>query len=70
LKANPNLHAVKYHQSKFKNLLKRKRFFWETARIQHVCACQGGSAFVLEKVPAKGTRHGQDHWSYASRRLS
>jgi len=30
-----------------------------------VCAGQGGCTFVLEKVPAKGTRCGQDQWNYA-----
>jgi hypothetical protein len=38
LKANPNSHATKHHESKFKNLLKRKRFFWEIAKAQHICA--------------------------------
>jgi hypothetical protein len=26
----------------------------------YVCICQGGYVFILEKVPAKGTRHAQD----------
>jgi hypothetical protein len=56
LKTNPNSHATKHQESKLKNLLKRKRIFWET----YVCACQGGCALVLKKVPAKGTHHGQD----------
>jgi hypothetical protein len=38
LKANPNVHAIKHQENKLKNLLKRKRFFWETIRTQHMCA--------------------------------
>ncbi len=38
LKANPDLHVIKHHASKLKNLLKRKRVFWEIARAQHICA--------------------------------
>jgi hypothetical protein len=37
-KANPNLHVTKHQESKLKNLLKMKRFFWETARFQHIYA--------------------------------
>jgi hypothetical protein len=38
MKANFDSHAVKNQKSKLKNLLKRKRLFWETARAQHMCA--------------------------------
>jgi hypothetical protein len=38
LKANLDSHATKYQESKLKNLLKKKRFFWETIRAQHMCA--------------------------------
>ncbi len=38
MKANLDSHAAKHQKSKLKNLLKRKRFFWETARAQHMCA--------------------------------
>ncbi len=38
LKANPYLHAAKHQESKLKNLLKKKRIFWETIRVQHMCA--------------------------------
>jgi hypothetical protein len=34
LKANPDLHTAKHQESKLKNLLKRKRIFWETIRAQ------------------------------------
>jgi len=44
LKANPDSHAAKHQESKLKNLLKRKRFFWETVKAQHMC--------VLAKVDA------------------
>ncbi len=37
LKANPNSHVVKHQESKLKKLLKMKRIFWETARVQHMC---------------------------------
>ncbi len=38
MKANLNSHATKHQKSKLKNLLKRKRLFWETVRAQHMCA--------------------------------
>jgi len=38
MKANFDSHAVKHQKSKLKNLLKRKRLFWETTRAQHMCA--------------------------------
>jgi hypothetical protein len=61
LKANPNSHVVKHQESKFKNLLKRKIFFWETTRAQHMCVLAKVDALSFwKKVPAKGTRHGQD----------
>ncbi len=37
MKANLDSHAVKHQKNKFKNLLKRKRLFWETTRAQHMC---------------------------------
>jgi hypothetical protein len=37
-KANPDSHVTKHQESKLKNLLKKKRIFWETARAQHMCA--------------------------------
>jgi hypothetical protein len=44
LKANPNSHATKHQKSKLKNLFKKKRKIWKTARAQHMC--------VLAKVDA------------------
>jgi len=38
MKTNLDSHVAKHQKSKFKNLLKRKRLFWETARAQHMCA--------------------------------
>ncbi len=38
LKANPYSHTAKHQESKLKNLLKRKRIFWETIKAQHMCA--------------------------------
>ncbi len=38
MKANLDSHAAKHQKSKLKNLLKRKKKFWETARVQHMCA--------------------------------
>jgi hypothetical protein len=38
MKANFDSHAAKHRKSKLKNLLKRKRFFWEIAGAQHMCA--------------------------------
>jgi hypothetical protein len=46
-----------------KNYLKKKNFLRNCKNSTYVCACQGGCIFVLEKVPAKGTRHGQDQCS-------
>jgi hypothetical protein len=37
LKANPDSHVTKHQKNKLKNLLKRKRIFWETTRAQHMC---------------------------------
>jgi hypothetical protein len=44
LKTNPDSHAAKHKESKLKNLLKKKIFFWEIVRAQHIC--------VLAKVDA------------------
>jgi hypothetical protein len=38
MKANLDPHTAKHQKSKLKNLLKRKRLFWEIARAQHMCA--------------------------------
>jgi hypothetical protein len=38
MKANFNSHTAKHQKSKLKNLLKRKRLFWEIARAQYMCA--------------------------------
>ncbi len=38
IKANLDSHAAKHQKSKLKNLLKRKKLFWETTRAQHMCA--------------------------------
>jgi hypothetical protein len=38
MKANLNSHTAKHQKSKIKNLFKKKRFFWETPRVQHMCA--------------------------------
>jgi hypothetical protein len=38
LKANPDSHVAKHQESKLKNLLKRKRIFWEIVKAQHMCA--------------------------------
>jgi len=38
MKANLDSHTTKHQKSKLKKLLKRKRFFWETTRAQHMCA--------------------------------
>jgi hypothetical protein len=37
LKVNLDSHAAKQQESKLRNLLKKKRVFWETARVQHMC---------------------------------
>jgi hypothetical protein len=65
LKANPDLHAVKHQESKLKNSLKRNFFLGNYKNSTYVCICQGGCTFVLEKVPTKGTRCGQDQCNYA-----
>jgi hypothetical protein len=44
LKANPDSHVTKHQENKLKNLLKRKKKFWEIAKAQHMC--------VLAKVNA------------------
>jgi len=63
MKVNLDSHAVKHQKSKLKNLLKRKRFFWETAKAQHMCALAKVDvplfwkkyrprAFVMDKIDA------------------
>jgi hypothetical protein len=49
LKANFDLHVVKHKESKLKNLLKRKRIFWEIARVQHMCALTKVDVFLFKK---------------------
>jgi hypothetical protein len=49
LKANLDSHAAKHQESKLKNLLKRKRLFWETARAQHMCAFAKVDALLFWK---------------------
>jgi hypothetical protein len=44
LKTNLDSHTTKHYENKFKILFKRKIFFWETAKAQHMC--------VLAKVDA------------------
>ncbi len=38
LKISPDLDTAKHQESKLKNLLKRKRIIWDSARFQHMCA--------------------------------
>jgi len=38
MKANLDSHAAKHQKSKLKNLLKKKKLFWETTKAQHMCA--------------------------------
>jgi hypothetical protein len=68
LKANLDLHAAKHQESKLKKLLKKKKLR-NYKSSTYVCACQGGYAFILEKVPAKGTHHGQDQCNCAPGRF-
>jgi hypothetical protein len=49
LKVNPDSHAIKHHKSKLKTLLKRKFFFWETTRVQHMCAFAKVDALLFWK---------------------
>jgi hypothetical protein len=49
LKANFDSHVAKHQESKFKNLLKRKRIFWEIVRAQHMCALAKVDAFSFWK---------------------
>ncbi len=49
LKANPDAHAAKHQESKFKNLLKKKRIFWEIARTQHMCMLAKADALSFWK---------------------
>jgi hypothetical protein len=66
LKANLDSHAAKHQESKLKNLRKKKG---NCKSSTYVCACQGGCVLVLEKVPAKGTRCGQNQCNYAFGKL-
>jgi hypothetical protein len=43
------LHVVKHQENKLKILLKRKIFFWEIARAQHMCALAKVDALLLWK---------------------
>jgi len=49
LKANPNSHKAKHQESKLKNLLDKRRFFWETTKVQHMCAFAKVDAFLFWK---------------------
>jgi hypothetical protein len=49
LKANPDSHAAKHQENKLKNLLKRKRLLWETAKTQHMCALVKVDALSFRK---------------------
>jgi hypothetical protein len=49
LKANLDSHTAKHQENKLKNLFKRKRFFWETARVQHMCTLAKVDALSLWK---------------------
>jgi hypothetical protein len=49
MKANLDSHAAKHQKSKLKNLLKRKRFFWETIKAQHMCALAKVDALLFWK---------------------
>jgi hypothetical protein len=42
--------ALNIKESKLKNLLKRKRFFWEIARAQHMCALAKVDALLFWKM--------------------
>jgi hypothetical protein len=49
LKTNPDSHAAKHQENKLKNLLKRKKIVWETAKTQHMCAFSKVDAFLFWK---------------------
>jgi len=49
MKANFDSHATKHQKNKLKNLLKRKRFFWETVKVQHMCALTKVDALLFWK---------------------
>ncbi len=49
LKANFDSHAIKHQESKLKNLLKKKRIFWESTRVQHMCALAKVDALLFWK---------------------
>jgi hypothetical protein len=44
------LHDAKHQESKFKNLLKRKKKFWEIARTQHMCVFAKVDALLFWKT--------------------
>jgi len=49
LKANFDSHDVKHQENKLKNLLKNKRSFWETTKLQHMCAFAKVDVFLFWK---------------------
>jgi hypothetical protein len=49
MKANLDSHITKHQKSKLKNLLKKKRFSWETPRAQHMCALTKVDALLFWK---------------------
>ncbi len=49
LKTNPDSHTAKHQESKLRNLLKRKKVVWETARAQHMCTLAKVDAFSFWK---------------------
>jgi hypothetical protein len=49
LKTNPDSHTAKHQESKLKNLLKKKRIFWETLKAQHMCTLAKVDAFSFWK---------------------
>ncbi len=49
LKTNLDSHVVKHQESKLKNLSKKKRFFWENAKAQHMCALTKVDALSIWK---------------------
>ncbi len=54
MKGNFDSHATKHQKNKLKNLLKKKRFFWETARAQHMCALAKVDALLFWKKIGQG----------------
>jgi hypothetical protein len=47
LKAILDLHIAKHYESNFILFLKRKIFFWEITRAQHMCALAKVDAFLF-----------------------